>query len=49
MVRRIYLCRYVYLVKHEFIKRLDKRYAQEGINIPYPIRAINYDQEKTFE
>ena len=35
-----------YLVKHEFIKRLHKRYAKEGINIPYPIRAINYEQEK---
>jgi len=38
-----------YLVKHEFVKRLHKRYAQEGITIPYPIRAINYDQEKSFE
>jgi len=37
-----------YLIKHEFIKRLHKRYAQEGITIPYPIRAINYDQEKAF-
>ena len=35
-----------YLVKHEFIKRLHERYAKEGINIPYPIRAINYAQEK---
>ena len=35
-----------YLVKHEFIKRLHKRYAKEGINIPYPIHAINYSQEK---
>lgn len=35
-----------YLVKHEFIKRLQGRYAAEGIVIPYPIRAINYDQEK---
>lgn len=38
-----------YLVKHEFIKKLHKRYAKEGIVIPYPIRAINYDQEKAFE
>ncbi len=38
-----------YLVKHEFIKRLQKRYAQEDITIPYPIRAINYEQEKSFE
>ena len=35
-----------YSVKHEFIKRLHKRYAKEGIIIPYPIRAINYSQEK---
>ncbi|MBL7068571.1 MAG: mechanosensitive ion channel family protein [Candidatus Omnitrophica bacterium] len=35
-----------YLVKHEFIKRLHKRYAKEGIIIPFPIKAINYDQEK---
>ncbi len=35
-----------YLIKHEFIKRLHKRYAREGIVIPYPIRAINYAQEK---
>ncbi len=34
-----------YLIKHEFIKRLHKRYAKENINIPYPIRAINYRQE----
>lgn len=38
-----------YLIKHEFIKRLHKRYAREGINIPYPIRAINYTQEKARE
>jgi small-conductance mechanosensitive channel len=36
-----------YLIKHEFIKRLHERYAKEGIIIPYPIRAINYDQEKS--
>jgi small-conductance mechanosensitive channel len=35
-----------YLIKHEFIKRLQERYAEEGIVIPYPIRAINYEQEK---
>ncbi len=34
-----------YLIKHEFVKRLHKRYAKEHINIPYPIRAINYRQE----
>ncbi len=37
-----------YLIKHEFIKRLHKRYAQEGIVIPYPIHAINFDQERQF-
>lgn len=36
-----------YLIKHEFIKRLKERYVKEGIVIPYPIRAINYEQEKT--
>lgn len=35
-----------YLVKHEFIKRLHRRYKKEGINIPFPIAAINYSQEK---
>lgn len=38
-----------YLVKHEFIKRLHERYKKEGIIIPYPIRAINYAQEKSIE
>lgn len=28
-----------------FIKALHKRYAEEGITIPYPIRAINFEQE----
>jgi len=35
-----------YLIKHEFIKKLHERYNDEGIVIPYPIRAINYQQEK---
>lgn len=35
-----------YFIKHEFIKRLHARYNKEGIIIPYPIRAINYQQEK---
>jgi small-conductance mechanosensitive channel len=35
-----------YLVKHEFIKRLHERYKKEGIVIPYPIRTVNYEQEK---
>lgn len=32
-------------VKSAFIKALHKRYAEEGIVIPFPIRAINTDQE----
>lgn len=35
-----------YLIKDQFIERLHERYAKEGIVIPYPIRAINYQQEK---
>ena len=35
-----------YPITHEFIKRLHKRYKEEGIVIPFPIRAINYDQEQ---
>ncbi len=35
-----------YLIKHEFIKILHERYNKEGIVIPYPIRAVNYEQEK---
>lgn len=35
-----------YLVKHELVKRLHERYMQENIVIPYPIRAVNYEQEK---
>jgi len=35
-----------HLIKHEFIKRLQERYAKEGIVIPYPIRAINTSQER---
>jgi small-conductance mechanosensitive channel len=29
-----------YLVTHEFIKRLHKRYGEEGIEIPFPIRTV---------
>ncbi len=29
-----------YLIRHELIKRLQKRYRQEGIEIPFPIRTI---------
>jgi small-conductance mechanosensitive channel len=35
-----------FLIKHEFIKRAHERFAKEGFVIPYPIRALNYEQEK---
>jgi small-conductance mechanosensitive channel len=35
-----------FLIKHEFIKRIHQRFEKEGIVIPYPIRALNYEQEK---
>ena len=28
------------LIKHEFIKRVRRRYREEGISIPYPIQAV---------
>lgn len=36
---------YKYLIIHEFIKRLHKRYQQEGIEIPFPIRTIYMKNE----
>ena len=33
-----------YLIKHEFVKRLHKRYKQEGIEIPFPIRTLYMKQ-----
>ncbi|HDY84564.1 MAG TPA: mechanosensitive ion channel family protein [Methylophaga aminisulfidivorans] len=38
-----------FFIKSAFIKALHHRYRQEGITIPYPIRAINYQQEKSAE
>jgi len=29
-----------YTVKHEFIKKLHKRYREEGIEIPFPVRTV---------
>ena len=29
-----------FLLTHEFMKRLKKRYDKEGINIPYPVRTV---------
>ncbi|HSR01883.1 MAG TPA: mechanosensitive ion channel domain-containing protein, partial [Methylophilaceae bacterium] len=34
-----------FFIKSAFIKALHKRYKEEGIVIPYPIRAINTTQE----
>ncbi|HID93430.1 MAG TPA: mechanosensitive ion channel family protein [bacterium (Candidatus Stahlbacteria)] len=33
-----------YQVRHEFIKRLHKRYKEEGIEIPFPIRTVHLKQ-----
>jgi len=35
-----------YIIRHEFIKKLKKRYDKEGINIPFPIRTINIKKEE---
>jgi small-conductance mechanosensitive channel len=37
------------VVRHEFIKRVAARFAKEHIVIPYPIRALNLDQEHAAE
>ena len=29
-----------YFIKHEFIKRVKKRYHEEGIDIPFPVRTL---------
>lgn len=33
-------------VKHEFIKRLKKKFEEEGINIPYPVQTLYINQQK---
>ncbi|HDM33017.1 MAG TPA: mechanosensitive ion channel, partial [Deltaproteobacteria bacterium] len=35
-----------FLLKHEFIKRLHKRYNEEGIEIPFPITTIYLKKEQ---
>lgn len=35
-----------YLLRHEFIKRLQERYQREGILIPYPIRTVYMKPEE---
>jgi len=32
-----------YILKHEFIKRLHKRYQSAGITIPFPIRTLHFE------
>lgn len=34
-----------YLAKHEFIKKLHRRYNEEGIEIPFPIRTVYMEPE----
>jgi small-conductance mechanosensitive channel len=34
-----------FLLKHEFIKRLHERYRKEGIEIPFPIRTLQFRRE----
>ncbi|MFT3747702.1 MAG: mechanosensitive ion channel family protein [Agriterribacter sp.] len=34
-----------FIVKHEFIKRLKKKYEEEGINIPYPVRTLYINKQ----
>lgn len=34
-----------YLIVHEFIKRLHKRYQEEGVEIPFPIRTVYMKNE----
>jgi len=36
-----------YLVRHEFIKALHKRYKEEGIEIPFPIRTVHMKEQDT--
>lgn len=36
-----------YLIKHEFIKRLHKRYKDQAIKIPFPVRTIYIDSAKS--
>ncbi len=38
-----------YLITHEFIKRLHRRYGQEGINIPFPIRTVYLKSDESKE
>ncbi|MEO0166823.1 MAG: mechanosensitive ion channel family protein, partial [candidate division WOR-3 bacterium] len=34
-----------FIIKHEFVKRLHKRFKQENIIIPYPIRIVHFEKK----
>jgi small-conductance mechanosensitive channel len=36
-----------FLIKHEFVKRLQARYQKEGIVIPFPIRTIHMERSES--
>jgi len=38
-----------YLIKHEFIKRLHRRYNEEGIQIPFPVRTVYLKDQASFQ
>ena len=38
-----------YVLKHEFIKAITKRYREEGINIPFPIRTLDLPDDKKID
>ena len=38
-----------YILKHEFIKAIKKRFDKEGINIPFPIRTLDIPDDKKIE
>ena len=42
-------CKETVVIKHEFVKRVHKRYAKENIVIPYPVQAVNVSQEKAYD
>jgi small-conductance mechanosensitive channel len=33
-----------YLLKHEFVKRLHRRFQEEGIRIPFPIATVQFEE-----
>ena len=38
-----------FVLKHEFIKEVTRRYREEGINIPFPIRTLDLPADKKVE